>query len=1253
MADAFARMARANRRRSLPPTLPADGAANREDEEAVPDEEDNHCEVSSIQLLQINLQHSKAASAELCARIGKLEHVLAIIQEPWTYKNSIAGLRGQGCSIYTGTLTEKPRTCIVTKGLSIINLPQLGNKDQTAVRVKYSRAGKVQEFILASTYLPSTDNTIPTVSLTNLVHYSMESHTPLVIGCDSNSHHVFWGSADTNDRGTLLLEYLLSTNLQIVNKGNVPTFDTGRRRSVIDLTLVSTHFTMMIKDWHVESCDSMSDHRYINFKIENDAPVPLFRRNPRTTDWESYGKCLEKKLALWARHLDKPSAIEDAVQSLQADIIEAYESACPLKRVKHAQQMPWMTKEVRFMRRMKNNLWHRYIFSRSEADWEKYKKVRNQYKRTISKAKKESWRKFCRETSTMSESARLYKILSRNTDVQLGMLRKSDGEYTQSTEEVLDHLLTVHFPGNTVVDEPGNLTYRSNQSYLPTDWNWVKTVITPGKVEWSFSVMLPYKSPGLDGIFPILLQKGSKWLKWPVCQIYRACLNLGYTPRAWRTARVVFVPKPGKPDYSIAKAFRPISLTSFLLKGMERLVDRYLRDGPLKTNPLHGYQHAFQPGKSTETALSWITAKIETALNNKQYALAVFFDIEGAFDHVRSEDIIKAFKDHGIDDLAIKWISELLTNREILVEYNDIKVRRTPGKGMPQGGGLSPLLWLMVANRLLKVLNDEGMPTQFFADDGTIVLVGSVLSTLCELMQSALARVEHWCRQLGLSVNPTKTEMVLFTRRRKPEVMKPITFYGVELQKTAVVKYLGVFLDEGLNWKHHVDQKCSKVVTSLAQLRRIAGKTWGTSPKVTSWLYTAVIRPIISYAAIVWWPRVQLKSVQRQLNKIQRLACLYITGCVRTTPTVVLEILNRLVPLHLHILSCAAAASCRLNASGQWKDTLYGHRCIRHNLKELSTRLLLPIDYRTVKYNFQNIFYIDKTGTVSGKNDLHTKTYYTDGSRKSEQTGAGVYCAQTGEGHSYALGQFCTIFQAELFAINICVSNLIETEVEETEIYIYTDSKAVLSALESPTTRSNLVAETVQKLNRLAANNCVTVGWVISHSGVVGNERADRLAKSGARFQFIGPEPAIYCSTSYIKSVIMEWAGKEQYKLWNAAIGCRQAKAILPSPCDRISVSLRNLQRQDLRAVVGVLSGHAPVARHLFIMKLCDSPMCTRCGLAEETTAHFLCDCEAFSSLRLQLLGKPVLAVEEVKNLSVYDIAKYIRKSKRFLTYKS
>jgi hypothetical protein len=107
----------------------------------------------------------------------------------------------------------------------------------------------------------------------------------------------------------------------------------------------------------------------------------------------------------------------------------------------------------------------------------------------------------------------------------------------------------------------------------------------------------------VDGVFPALLQEGQEVLIPHLITIFRACLATGYVPVSWRQVKVVFIPKPGKNSHSGPKDFRPISLTSFLLKTMERLVDRYLRDEVLVLRPLHPNQHAYQAGKSVETAL--------------------------------------------------------------------------------------------------------------------------------------------------------------------------------------------------------------------------------------------------------------------------------------------------------------------------------------------------------------------------------------------------------------------------------------------------------------------------------------------------------------------------------------------------------------------------------------------------------------------------------------------------------------------------
>jgi len=101
----------------------------------------------------------------------------------------------------------------------------------------------------------------------------------------------------------------------------------------------------------------------------------------------------------------------------------------------------------------------------------------------------------------------------------------------------------------------------------------------------------------------------------------------------WQISKVAFIPKSGRTDYTVAKAYRPISLTSFLLKGLEKLVDRYLLTGPLASVPIHPRQHAFQAGKCTESALHQLVCRIKWALEATEYTLGVFFDIKGAFDN--------------------------------------------------------------------------------------------------------------------------------------------------------------------------------------------------------------------------------------------------------------------------------------------------------------------------------------------------------------------------------------------------------------------------------------------------------------------------------------------------------------------------------------------------------------------------------------------------------------------------------------------
>lgn len=134
-------------------------------------------------------------------------------------------------------------------------------------------------------------------------------------------------------------------------------------------------------------------------------------------------------------------------------------------------------------------------------------------------------------------------------------------------------------------------------------------------------IFLTTKAAGEDGIFPAIHQNGVDLIIDIVYKLFIASIRLQHIPIIWRGVRVVFLPKLGQISYLIAKAFRPISLTSFMLKTLEKLIDRDLRDRILKTYELHYKQYAYQPKKSAEVALHHLIARIEKALEYKQFAL--------------------------------------------------------------------------------------------------------------------------------------------------------------------------------------------------------------------------------------------------------------------------------------------------------------------------------------------------------------------------------------------------------------------------------------------------------------------------------------------------------------------------------------------------------------------------------------------------------------------------------------------------------
>ena len=148
--------------------------------------------------------------------------------------------------------------------------------------------------------------------------------------------------------------------------------------------------------------------------------------------------------------------------------------------------------------------------------------------------------------------------------------------------------------------------------------------------------------------------------------------------------KVSFIPKPGKTSYDTPRAYRPITLSNFLLKGLERIIQWRLQETTLNQPLLN--QHAFTRGRSTETALDDVMYYIQKHKIKDRYVMAASLDCTGAFDNVTFESARLALTRHGVSPGITSWYMHLLENRTVTSDLYGTPCTFNPTMGSPKGG---------------------------------------------------------------------------------------------------------------------------------------------------------------------------------------------------------------------------------------------------------------------------------------------------------------------------------------------------------------------------------------------------------------------------------------------------------------------------------------------------------------------------------------------------------------------------------------
>ncbi|KAJ8909909.1 hypothetical protein NQ315_014916 [Exocentrus adspersus] len=296
----------------------------------------------SLKCTQINLQHCIAATSLISQQLAAGHTHAVLIQEPWVGQGSVKGLSRKWGHVYVSS-DQTPRACIYTsKQVTATKLTNFCFRDLVAIKVTVGRSC----YILCSAYLPYESPTPPPRQLMELVEWCKSNNLPLIVGCDANAHHTCWGSKNVNQRGQDLLEFLISSGLDISSSTEVQSqpllHETGKSNSW------SSH---LVTNWRVSSEVSMSDHRHILFNLETGTvPVEREYRNPKLTVWSTYKDILSRNVGPPVRPHTIPQ-IESSVKNLTKAVAHAYEQSCPVRKVRSRHSVPWWNPELLTLRK--------------------------------------------------------------------------------------------------------------------------------------------------------------------------------------------------------------------------------------------------------------------------------------------------------------------------------------------------------------------------------------------------------------------------------------------------------------------------------------------------------------------------------------------------------------------------------------------------------------------------------------------------------------------------------------------------------------------------------------------------------------------------------------------------------------------------------------------------------------------------------------------------------------------------------------
>ena len=365
-------------------------------------------------------------------------------------------------------------------------------------------------------------------------------------------------------------------------------------------------------------------------------------------------------------------------------------------------------------------------------------------------------------------------------------------------------------------------------------------------------------SNGPDNISALLLYNCRNSLVYPLYLLFQRSLNEGVFPTIWKTCSITPILKSGDP--SDVSNYRPISILPHIAKLFESLVYSSIKRS--LNHIITDCQHGFRTGKSTVTSSLVFSTYILENIEAGSQVDTIFLDFKKAFDTVDHCTLINILDNLGIGNPLLSWLESYLTSRRQFVSLNGVHSDLcTIPSGVPQGGHLSPLLFIIFVNSLPDFLSSAKV--LLFADDIKLFLKIASASD-CLLLQADLDTFCIWAQKLNLTLNTEKCHVMSFSRNRSP-ISHSYSLIDTPVNRVTLIKDLGIYFSPTLSFEHHINYTIGRALKILGFIKRNTSNF--SSISCLRALYFSLVRSILEYGVVVWHPYLARDTIR--LERVQ------------------------------------------------------------------------------------------------------------------------------------------------------------------------------------------------------------------------------------------------------------------------------------------------------------------------------------------------------------------------------------------------